>query len=324
MSNIRLPYFRVEEKFNTLAFQKVGWHIDRLNLEKVHSITQGEDVIIAIIDTGVDETHPELGRSLLEVIDFTGEGLEVPEDVVHGTHVATIISGWINMVGVAPQAKIISYKGIFNKGWGEPDNIARAIRHAVDKGVHIINLSLGSNALDKSIKEAVDYATSKGVIVVCAAGNDGGTSNAGIDYPAALENTISVAAVGYSDNWFVADFSSPATDKGEINIAAPGVRITAAAPGDRYISLSGTSMACPIVSGVLALLLSVKKADRLEILELFESTALKIDDFHPLKVGEGVINPVQMVDDGQEVPNTDCQDIHPIASFINSILRGLA
>jgi len=319
MSEIRLPYFEVNEEFSSLTFEKVGWHIDKLNIERVHQITRGEGVRIGVIDTAFHTDNPELQRRVIEYIDVTGEGLSAPQRVIHGTHVASTICGWVNMVGVAPDAEIIAIKALRNSGGGTGKDVADAILLAYNKGCQIISLSLGSDSLSRDMKNAIDFVTEKGALVVCAAGNDGQK----IDYPAALPNTIGVAALGYSDNWFVADFSSPGTDEHEVNIAAPGVDIVAAANSTQYKSLRGTSMACPIVSGVLALLLSVQGTKSFEEgLRLFESTALKLDNFHPRRVGAGIVNPVQMLDNGEivEAPEKECPKIHPALAWINKLL----
>lgn len=170
--------------------------------------------------------------------------------------------------GVAPEAKLWSYKVLNNRGSGYSDDIASAIRTAADEATRtgsrvIISMSLGSSAMDSLISSAVDYAYGKGVLVVAAAGNDGPSSNT-IGYPGALVNAVAVAAlenVQQNGTYRVADFSSrgnPATDgdylihERDVEVSAPGRAIESTWKDGSYNTISGTSMATPHVSGLAA------------------------------------------------------------------------
>ncbi len=230
----------------------------------------GEGVRLAIVDTGVDSEHPDLVGRVVEAMDFTGEGLADRNG--HGTHCAGIAvgsgaaSGGLYR-GVAPDALVCSAKVLRSDGQGMMSDVMAGIEWAVDQGVQIINLSLGSpgpaNGTD-ALSEMCEAAVELGVIVCVAAGNEG-PSPSSIGAPGAAPHVITVGAA--SDHDIVAGFSSrgPTLD-GRIkpDVVLPGVdviapRASGTAMGtvldDAYTCASGTSMAAPHAAGVCALLL---------------------------------------------------------------------
>lgn len=284
---IRLPYYREEEVISVLNFLQKDWYFDKLRLAEAHAITRGKGVTIGVLDTGVDDRHIELRKSLLYNKDFTGEGLGKLHP--HGTHVAGIISGWKSIMGVAPDATINSYKVLTSTGSGSSNALVAGLRAAKEDGCDIVNLSLGSNTKMRGVEAAIRELVDDGIVVVCAAGNDG----VHIDYPAALQETIAVAAADYDTNWFIADFSSPSVGKGLVDTAAPGVKILSSIPDSKYARYSGTSMATPIVSGILALLLSADPEQRYRVNDILRNTSIDIEvKGRDKKSGWGVINPV--------------------------------
>lgn len=251
-----LPY-TVEDVFSMQSTgQEVGWHISSYNLPEVWKISQGENVTIAVIDSGCDLTHPDLKENLVEGINFVEVGLP-PEDALnHGTHVAGIIAANNNddgMVGVAPKSKIMPIKVLNSFGMGTIDSVAKGIRWAVDHGADLITMSLGSRNPTQSVKDAIDYANSKCVTCFVAAGNAGSSKQ--LLYPAAYTDCISVGAV--DEKSMRADFSCTGPN---LDFVAPGVKIYSTVPKSSYAYLSGTSMACPFVVGVAALVLSEKRS----------------------------------------------------------------
>lgn len=217
----------------------------------------GKDVTIAVIDTGCDINHPALKDRILGGRNFTDDdnGNIYNDYQGHGTHVAGTIAGnktEVGITGVAPDAKLFIMKALDRNGVGKVEWIINAIYCAVDQNVDIISMSLGCPNDDKALREAVDYAISKGVLVVCASGNDGdGNEDTNeMNYPGAYDEVIVVGAI--DKNKKIANFSNTNI---YIDVVAPGVEILSTYKNGTYATLSGTSMATPHVTGVLALLI---------------------------------------------------------------------
>jgi thermitase len=186
----------------------------------------------------------------------------------HGTHAAGIAAAITNntrgIAGMAPDAKIYAVRVLDDSGSGTLQNVANGIIHAADNGADVISLSLGSPNDSITLKEAVDYAWNKGVVVVAAAGNDGSSQPA---YPAYYSNAIAVAATDSDES--KASFSNYGS---WVDVAAPGVNIYSTYTDSSYASLSGTSMATPHVAG-LAGLLDAQGRSASEIRATIENTA---------------------------------------------------
>ena len=222
---------------------------------------KGAGIKIAVIDTGCDVTHPNLKSNIIGCRNFTsddnGRADIVTDYAWHGTHVAGTIAanGMVGgITGVAPEAKLLILKALTKTG-GAYEWIRAAVNCAVNNGVDIISMSLGGTAYDKSLHQLVKLAVSKGILVVCAAGNDGdGDFNTDeINYPAAFNESISVGSVDLNKK----DSVFSASNK-EIDLLAPGqgidkVGLLSTVPGG-YALMTGTSMAAPHVAGALALI----------------------------------------------------------------------
>ncbi|WP_138499216.1 S8 family peptidase [Nostoc sp. PA-18-2419] len=238
----------------------------------------GKGVVVAVVDTGVDRNHEDLKNNIwTNSKEIPGNGIDddgngyVDDDYGwnfsdnnndtldrngHGTHVSGTIAGENNdygVTGIAYDAKIMPVKVLNDSGSGSYNSIAKGIRYAVDNGADVINLSLGGKYSNRTLESAIDYASSKGVIVVMAAGNDGESSP---DYPAryAYKSGIAVGAVDRNKN--LADFSDRAGTNQISYVTAPGVDVYSTVPNNQYATYSGTSMAAPHVAGVVALMLS--------------------------------------------------------------------
>ncbi|CAI8039334.1 Subtilisin [Geodia barretti] len=207
----------------------------------------GDGIRVAVVDTGVDPTHPDLkvrGRS------FVGQA-EVPFDSNgHGTQVAGIIAANGGMQGIAPGSVIYSYKVSHDGDAVSSDLIVKAVRQAIADDVDVINISLGVNRTNRQIDEAVNEATREGIVVVVAAGNDGPGAGT-IGSPGINPNAITVGAT--HNNITSRGPASPFYIKPDI--VAPGVFINSTSLGGGYNYTSGTSFATPHVSGAVALLL---------------------------------------------------------------------
>jgi type VII secretion-associated serine protease mycosin len=227
---------------------------------------QGKGVVVAVLDTGVDHKHPDLKANIVEGWNFVDNNNETTDLDGHGTHVAGIIAATTNngigIAGIAPEAKIMPLK-VLSKSGGAWINLDKAILYAANHGVEIISMSLGgqvTTVLSPTVLAAIFIASQKNVTLIASAGNENTNSKS---YPAAYPNVIAVSAI--SKNHSRASFSNYGN---YITFTAPGVNILSTMPtypvtlttqydlSENYDSLSGTSMACPFVSGVVALLLS--------------------------------------------------------------------
>ena len=221
----------------------------------------GAAVRIAVVDTGIDATHPDLAGKVVAAANFTASN--TTSDVSgHGTHVAGIAAASFDngrgISGVAPNAQLMDVKvlavGANGQSTGDCADVADGIVWAADHGANVINLSLGSPSPCAAMALAVDYAFAHGALPIAAAGNDGTTARS---YPAAYADVVSVAATTNADE--LAGFSN--RDASWVDVAAPGVGIVSTVPtydnatgAIGYGYLSGTSMAAPIVSGIAALI----------------------------------------------------------------------
>lgn len=245
------------------------WGLIAIGARDVWNQSTGAGVTVAIIDGG-SGPHPDLdanldqGRSIIEGAETLGATDLDPEDG-HGTHVAGIVAGvngnGIGVSGVAPNARILPLRVFPPGGQSNSSDVAKAITFAVDAGVKVINLSLGSDTESSTITRAVQYAVDHNVLVVAAAGN--GREFAPPKWPAVDDNTIAVTAIDRNNS--VASFGQ----RGEyIDLSAPGVDIlstktskftcASGAQPDGYGCLQGTSMAAPFVSGAAALLFAAR------------------------------------------------------------------
>ena len=228
----------------------------------------GAGINVAVLDTGVNSTHPDLASRIAQCKDFTNPKVSIIDGKCddkngHGTHVAGIIaadggSDGKGIFGVAPEAKLFVYKVCTNSGSCYADDISVALRLAADQGAHVINMSFGSDQESSIIKNAIEYAASSGVLLVAAAGNDG-PFDGSIDYPGANTSVVAVGAINKFST--VTDWSSRGinsltipwvVEHRDIEFAAPGEHIESTSNSGGYIVFSGTSMASPFIAGLAA------------------------------------------------------------------------
>ncbi len=258
-----------------------------------------KDVLIAIVDSGIDLLHPDIKTKVRSSgRDFVNNDFDATDDHGHGTHVAGIVAAATNnnegIAGVAWNCEVLPLKVIDKEGSGLYSWVAEAIIWAADNNVAVINLSIGGDEPSQTLEQAVRYAYEKNVVIVAAAGNDGGP----VLYPAAYDNyCLAVAATDYNDtrpNW--SNFGP------EIDVAAPGVRVVSLVPrwyfgpdSFPYGYGTGTSMAAPHVAGLAALLKSLKPWLRAR--EIMDVIRYSCDDINALQykgrddfIGYGRIN----------------------------------
>lgn len=247
------------------ADAKLRWNLERIAVERAWAITRGSpNVVIGIVDSGLDARHPELAGRVAPGRDFTG-GNNTSDSGEHGTFVAGIAAGaGIESAGVAPGARVMPLK-VFGRGdtfsalW-----VAEAIRYSVNNGARVLNLSLRLSRESQELKEAIDYAHARGVLVVCSAGNQGSyAEGAPVQYPANHPRAFAVTSTTWDDKR--ANYASIAP---WVRIAAPGgdystgtgmdpkLLIYGPVPGGKYAHLQGTSFAAPHVAGLAALIWS--------------------------------------------------------------------
>lgn len=261
-----IPYKMIEQLENVNEIPK---GVELIRAPEMWEQSTGKDITVAILDTGCDTDHPDLQNRIIGGRNFTqddGGNPAIFEDYNgHGTHVAGTIAATQNnagVVGVAPEANLLILKVLGKDGSGQYDWIINAIHYAIEQKVDIISMSLGGPTDVKELHDVIKEAVvNHQILVVCAAGNegDGDSSTDEFDFPGSYNEVISVGAVDLDRH------SSYFTNSNnEVDLVAPGEKITSTYLNGSYATLSGTSMATPHVSGTLALLkdLSSKQFER--------------------------------------------------------------
>ena len=283
--------------------------------------SQGEGVKIAIIDTGIDSTHPSLQGAVVGGTDISGLGSSdgqtpVGSNSYHGTMVASIAAGrgGNEIIGVAPKAELLAVSIAFGvEGLDTDSQIADGIIWAVDNGAQVINLSLTRNSVTwpESWDEAFSYAFENDVVVVAAVGNrsDGTTE---VSAPATIPGVISVA--GLDSNGIASENFS--TSGLSIGVTAPSEDLIGAFPGGEYRLWSGTSGSAPIVSGLVALIRSMyPEMDAANVVNRVISSAKKVDsDGYSTSYGYGVIDANQAL--LAEIASVDENPLGSLAQWI--------
>ena len=281
------------------------WGLFAIGADRVWTTTTGQDVIVAVVDSG-SGPHPDLAENLLPGRSIIGtvesqDGRDIDASG-HGTHVAGIIAAVANNgiggSGVAPNAKILPIQVLDQAGQGDARDVAAGVRFAADNGARVINLSLGGATESSSLTQAITYANDKGVLVVAAAGNGGAADKP--KWPASLDLTLAVTAVDQANN------ATPFDQRGDyIDIAAPGSNILSTSRGiykpDKCLSdeprmcfESGTSMAAGFVAGAAALLFAAEpRVTNAQVRDILLRTATDIGEpGRDVTFGAGLINMV--------------------------------
>jgi major intracellular serine protease len=215
----------------------------------------GKDVIVAVVDTGIDGSVSDLKDKVIKSINLTGE----PLGESHGTHVSGTIAanGWL--IGGAYDAKLLDIK-VIGKSGGSIDNIVKAIGLATSNGASIVNMSLGGTGLSnqeiQALTNAIQDAWNQGCICIAAAGNDGTSvcTPDAYEYPASIEKAESIAACNVSDDLSGITLAAFSNENNRVDMAACGVNVISCIIGGQYGIYSGTSMATPHVSAMAAVL----------------------------------------------------------------------
>ncbi len=256
--------------------QVIPWGIERIKAPDAWPTSTGVNVQIAVLDTGVDKDHEDLYINIAWGISVVGDENSTKyrdwrDKNGHGTHVTGTIAAMFNdigVVGVGYNITIYAIKVLNDAGFGTWEDLAEGIWWAImgpdgiidsdgdgvvagdpdDDAAEVISMSLGGTSYSEEVKKAVEAAYGYGIVLVAAAGNEG---EEGVLYPAKFVEVIAVAAIDEEDK--VPDWSSKGP---EVELSAPGVKILSTVPHDKYEKYSGTSMACPHVSGTVGLMIS--------------------------------------------------------------------
>lgn len=233
--------------------QVIPWGVDRIDADLAWATTKGTGVKVAIVDTGIQRRHRDLKANIKGGYNCIAESDNFEDDHSHGTHCAGIVAAVdnnIGVVGVAPEAWLYGVKVLDSTGGGYLSDIIEGIEWCVTNDMDVASMSFGGYGNWPTLQDACDAAWAAGVVLVAAAGNDSYLTPDMV--PAGYSSVIAVSATDSSDN--LAYFSNYGD---EIEVAAPGVSIYSTVLGGKYGYKSGTSMACPHVSGVAALILAV-------------------------------------------------------------------
>jgi len=240
--------YKISQRPNDAYYSKQNY-LQQIDAESGWDQIKNTDITIAILDTGVDLAHPDIKPNLVPGINLLDKDKLPQDDNGHGTNLAGIVGAVgdniMGISGVTWKSKIMPVKVLDENGVGEPFYIGQGIRYAVDNGAKIILLSLGVSVYSPFMKEAIDYAESKDVLIVAATGNNGSRLN----YPSEFSNVLSVGGVDSNDKYVT--YSNYGY---QLDVVAPSEGIYTTKLGGEYTINSGTSMAAPQVAGLAALL----------------------------------------------------------------------
>lgn len=267
MPNVHLIPFTLDEVLDSSS-DHIPYGVRMINAPSVWPAEKGKDIVIAVLDTGCDLSHPDLSDAVIGGRNFTSDN---PDDYTdshfHGTHVAGSIAASLNsqgIVGVAPECKLLILKVLDENGDGSYRDIINAIHYARQwrgenqEKVRVISMSLGGPVDMPELHNAIKMAVQDNILIICAGGNEGDGSSRTNEraYPGAYKEVVQVGAVNRRKQ--LADFSNT---NDEIDLVAPGVNILSTFPGNKYAKLSGTSMAAPHVTGAAALIINKEEKE---------------------------------------------------------------
>jgi len=253
-----------------------SWSLAKTNAPAAWRLTTGaSETVVAVLDTGIDLSHPDLQGSFVQGYDVVNRDDDPSDDHGHGTMVAGVVAARANNglggVGACSRCTLMPVKVIAGNGSGNASDVAEGIRWAADHGARVLNMSFILSGPDENVAQAIEYARSRGILVVAAAGNAG---TADVTFPAAYPGVVSVAGTDAADARY--EWSSYG---GWVRLAAPGCNLTTA-PAAGYGDFCGTSSATAFVSGVAGLVRTFAPTLSPDAIEqaLFAS-ALRVGDF---------------------------------------------
>lgn len=252
--------------------EEAPWGVRAIDADRAWTTSFGAGMRVAILDTGIDRTHPDLVPNCRAGASFVPTEPDWADTHGHGTHCAGIAAAALNgggVVGVAPAAELLAVKVLGADGGGQFGWVAAGVEWAVRAGAHVLSVSLGGASMPETVQRVFESAARAGVLIVAAAGNAGGP----VAYPARLDACVAVSALDPALRLWAGSNRGP-----EIELAAPGADVLSTAPGAGYRRMSGTSMACPHVSGAAALAWATHRfADAERIRRLLRETARPLE-----------------------------------------------
>jgi thermitase len=256
------------------------------------SVSQRSTVTIAIVDTGIALSHPDLGANIVRGYDYVNNDSDPNDDNNHGTHcagiAAAIVNNGVGVAGIAGGAKLMPVKVLNSGGSGSTSAIVQGMRYAADNGAKVLSMSLGGAGTSSAFQDAVNYVMSKGAVVVAASGNENGP----VSTPGNCNGVITVGSIDRTGSR-----SSFSNYGSSLDIVAPGSSIYSCLRSG-YGNMSGTSMATPCVAGIAALIFAVKSnatpADVTRIIQQCATDAgtAGFDNYY----GYGIVNASKAVD----------------------------
>jgi len=300
VQTVVLPATRIKQDQQT-----VPWGVERIGAPKAWQMATGEKVKVAVLDTGLDASHPDLAANVRGTKNIKFPGWRAGDGSGHGTHVAGTIAALNNnfgVVGVAPRAGIYGVK-IFNRmGNGYISDIVAGLDWALQNKMQVINMSFGTTRPSKALEEAVGKCVQAGMVLVAAAGNEGKDNS--FMYPARYPGVIAVSAIDQQDK--LASFSSRGP---EVIVAAPGVDVLSTYPGGKYRTMSGTSMACPHAAGVAALILAQDgRLSGRQVGRIMHRTATRLPNLSPGEQGGGLVNATALAAVGRFIGEPESEE----------------
>lgn len=275
----QFAHLNFEDQPNVQA-ETVPAGVSQIRAREAWPSSQGEGVRVAVVDTGIDFKHPDLVANYRGGVSFVPGAVTPMDDHGHGTHCAGTIAAPINglgVVGVAPSAYLYAVKVLNSAGSGAFSQIISGIDWCIQNRMHIVSMSLGGGGAPAALQTICNTAWAKGLLIVAAAGNSGPPSSpAGstVLFPAKYRNVIAVSAIDSANA--IASFSSRGA---EVDICAPGVNVLSTTKGGGYGNMSGTSMACPHVSGAAAVVWGAHRFATNE--QIWNLLAFHVDNLGP-------------------------------------------
>ena len=235
--------------------QELTWGIDRINADEAWEKTEGANIKVAVLDSGIDLDHPDLLDNIKGNVNMIKPQKSGDDDGGHGTHVAGVIAALnndIGVIGTGPKIHLYAVKILDKKGIGWLSDLIEGLDWCIDNEMQVVNMCFGSYTDNQSFHDAIIEAYQAGITLVASAGNNGEYDKF-IEYPARYAETIAVSAVDQ-----LGDFASFSSSGDKIDLTAPGVGIKSTYKDGLYATWDGTSMSAPHVTGVVALVLTTK------------------------------------------------------------------
>ncbi|MEU4589364.1 type VII secretion-associated serine protease mycosin [Micromonospora aurantiaca (nom. illeg.)] len=253
-ATVARPWVSPDRLLRTDQVRDEQWQLEELRAKTAWRTSTGRGVVVAVIDSGVDGTHPDLAGQVLPGLDLvTPDGSDGPDPVGHGTTVAGLIAGRADddrgVLGLAPDAKILPVRVLDAENrYDDALIIAKAVRWAVDNGAQVVNLSLGGSSDNPALAAALDYAFARDVVVVACTGNLATSTTTEVWYPAREPGVLAVAGLERtSENLWSGSITGH-----ETVLSAPATGLYGARP-EGYWRVQGTSFAAPLVAATAAL-----------------------------------------------------------------------